>query len=156
MTASSPSAEPSRPADARRGLTRIPGTRVLLAALALLACAWFALGIHQTDDLAAADHIAAAPHPSPARIRHAEALLSSARVLNPDQTVAVTRAQLALDAGADARARAILGSVVRSEPDNLDAWIELVRASTHDPREREIAFAHALTLSATRLATARR
>jgi hypothetical protein len=90
---------------------------------------------------------------SAAAARHGDALLTSAALLNPDQTVAVTRAQLALDRGDSVRARALLEAVVAGEPEDLAAWIELVRASANDPRERTIAFAHALALTNSRLPT---
>ena len=120
--------------------------RVLVAAVALIACAWYALCIHQNDDLSAATSVAEQAHPTAAQVRHADALLSSAAVLNPDRTVAITRAQVALVAGHPSRARAILARVVSAEPDNFDAWTEMVRASADDRTEREIAFAKVLSL----------
>jgi predicted Zn-dependent protease len=125
--------------------------RIGLGAIAVLATAWFALGIHQTDDLSAATAIASSAHPSAAAAARADRLLDSAATLNPDRTVQITRAQLALARGRARRARAILGGVVRDEPQNLDAWILLVRASAGDPAERELAFARALGLSNSKL-----
>jgi predicted Zn-dependent protease len=125
--------------------------RVAVIAVALAAVAWFGLGIHQSADLSAATSIASRPHPSAAQARHANALLDSAGTLNPDRTVDITRAQLALARGDDAQARSILERVVRAEPQNLTAWIGLERASGNDSHEREIAFAHAVVLSHTSL-----
>jgi predicted Zn-dependent protease len=125
-----------------------PIARVAVVAVALVAVAWFALGIHQSADLSAASAIASRPHPTAAAARHADALLDSAATLNPDRTVDITRAQLALARGDDARARAILLGVTRAEPQDLDAWIGLVRSG--GPRKlRELAFARALALSHT-------
>jgi predicted Zn-dependent protease len=124
-------------------------TRVAVVAVSLVVVAWFALGIHQNADLSAATAIAARPHPTAAANRHADALLDSAAVLNPDRTVDITRAQLALARGDSARARTILLALTRAEPQNLDAWIGLVRASSSDVKLREVAFDRALVLSHT-------
>ena len=123
--------------------------RAAVVVVGLVACAWFALGIHQNADLSAASAIASRPHPSAAAARHADALLDDAGVLNPDRTVDITRAQLALARGDGAGARAILRRVVAAEPQNLDAWIGLVRSAGGDRRVRELAFARALALSHT-------
>jgi predicted Zn-dependent protease len=123
------------------------GPRLGIAVLALLACAFFGLGIRQSHDLDAATAIASAAHPSAAQAAHAERLLDSAGTLNPDRTVQITRAQLVLARGQAAHARAILADVIHDEPQNLDAWILMVRASADDRSEREIAFARALVLS---------
>ena len=125
--------------------------RIAVAAIALVAVAWFALGIHQNADLSAATAIASRPHPTAAAARHANALLDSASSLNPDQTIGITRAQLALAQGDEPRARSILERVVHAEPQNLTAWIGLERASGNDTHAREIAFAHAVVLSHTSL-----
>jgi predicted Zn-dependent protease len=125
--------------------------RVAVIAAAAVALAWFVLGIHQSNDLSAASAIASEPHPTAAQAHHANALLDSAGTLNPDQTVAITRAQLALARGDDAQARSILQRVVRAEPQNLTAWIGLERAAGNDRHEREVAFAHAVLLSHTSL-----
>jgi predicted Zn-dependent protease len=124
-------------------------TRVAVVTVSLVVLAWFALGIHQSDDLSAASAIASRPHPSAAAAHHADALLDSAATLNPDRTVDITRAQLALARGDSARARAILLALTRAEPQNLDAWIGLVRASSSGTKLREVAFARALVLSHT-------
>lgn len=125
--------------------------RLALGALALLACAFFALAIHQNDALSAASAVASSTHPSAAAAARAERDLNSAATLNPDRTVQITRAQLALARGQAARARSILRGVVHDEPQNLDAWILMVRASADDRAERAVAFAKALALSNSKL-----
>ncbi|HZU60405.1 MAG TPA: hypothetical protein VE983_05535 [Solirubrobacteraceae bacterium] len=107
--------------------------RSLGVMLALLICAWFGLGVHQAQDISRATSIieASAP-PDPVQARQASALLSAADVLNPDRTVDLLRAELAIDEGHDVTARLILGRVTREEPQNVNAWALVARASGND------------------------
>jgi hypothetical protein len=108
--------------------------RAAVAAFALVACAWFALGARQAHELSAATAIVTGgPTLTAAQARHADSLLSSAATLNPDRQVDVLRAQVALEQGDPGRARSILTPVVRQEPDNLSAWVQYARASARDP-----------------------
>ena len=132
-------------------MTRARAVAIGVGLLAALAGAWFVLAIVQNDALVNASHIAGEPHPSARAARRAEALLRTAGTLNPDRRVAITRAQLILARGDAGRARSILRGVVAGEPENLNAWIGLVRASANDPGERRTAFAHALALTHTAL-----
>jgi hypothetical protein len=105
--------------------------RVVGAAVALVVCAWFALGFAETHELSSATAaVSGAGHVNAAHVR---SLLSDAGALNPDRTVDIVRAELAIREGRLAQARQILGGVVRAEPDNLDAWYWLAKASSNRP-----------------------
>jgi predicted Zn-dependent protease len=123
--------------------------RIVMLVLAVLACAWFVVGIRQAPGVQRATAIvsesesAAIGH---ARAREALAALDGAATLNPDTEVQILRARIALEQGDPAGARRILASVVRAEPMNLEAWIWMANASADDRRERAIAFSHVLEL----------
>jgi predicted Zn-dependent protease len=102
--------------------------RVVLVAVALAVCAWFALGIRQANQVNDAAAIVGSPA-SAAQARHAAKLLDDARTLNPDARVDVLRGQLALQQGDRDRAHRILSDVVAREPENLEASVSLARAS---------------------------
>jgi predicted Zn-dependent protease len=110
-----------------------PG-RVLLVVGALVATAWFALSVHQAVDTDRATALITS-HASAAELRRAERLLDAAGTLNPDRSVDILRAQLDTDRGDLRGARRIIKRVVASEPDNLEAWLTLARASVHDLRD---------------------
>lgn len=108
--------------------------RVGLIALAVVVCGWFALGAHQTHDLDAATAlVSGSAAPSPAQAQHISSLLSSAATLNPDRQVDVLRGELETAQRRYASARQTLSAVIRSEPQNLTAWIAYLRASPGDP-----------------------
>jgi predicted Zn-dependent protease len=122
--------------------------RIGLAAAALIAAAWFALGVYESRAVSQARSAAAGRGPiSGAQARRADDLLHDAATLNPDRAVDVLRAQVALARGDAARSRQILDGVVRREPQDLDAWIALARASANDVRQRQIALLHILKLA---------
>jgi predicted Zn-dependent protease len=101
-----------------------------LVALALVVCAWFALGAYQAGNTHDANAlITGSGSLSAAQARHAQSLLHSAGKLNPDLNVDILRGELALDQHRDATAVGILESVTRREPQNLNAWVQLVFAS---------------------------
>ena len=103
--------------------------------LAAVVVAWFAIGAVQAIDTSRASNLVSpGSRLSPAAARHAGSLLSSAGFLNPDRSVDVLRSQLDLEQGRPVAARNRLIGLVRSEPDNLDAWIWLARASVGDLR----------------------
>jgi predicted Zn-dependent protease len=118
--------------------------RLALVAVALVVCAWFALGIRQANQVDDAAAIVAKPA-TPAQARHAEKLLHDARALNPDAQVDVLRGQLALQQGDRNGAHRILSDVVAREPDNLQAWVSLARASRNAAEFRS-ALAHVAKL----------
>jgi predicted Zn-dependent protease len=122
--------------------------RVGTAALGLLAAAWFALGVYQSHAVSQARSIAAGPgRLTDTQAGHADHLLGDAGTLNPDRAVDVLRAQVALARGDAAHSRRILSGVVAGEPQDLDAWIALARASASDFRQRQIALLRILKLA---------
>jgi hypothetical protein len=121
--------------------------RIGLAAAALLVTAWFALGIFQSRAVSQARSAAAGARLTAVQAHHADSLLQDAATLNPDRAVDVLRAQVALARDDAARSRQILEGVVRREPQDLEAWIALVRASADDFRQRQIALLHILKLA---------
>jgi predicted Zn-dependent protease len=120
--------------------------RIGLAVAATIATAWFALGVYQSRAVSQA-RSAAVGRLTAAQARHADDLLHDAATLNPDQAVDVLRAQVALAGGDAVRSRQILNGVVRREPQNLDAWIALTRASANDFRQRQRALLEILKLA---------
>jgi Tfp pilus assembly protein PilF len=116
---------------------------LLVCAVALVVCAWFALGARQSHDLNVATDIVSAPGSlAPGQARQAAALLDRAGQLNPDTSVDLARSQLALRQGDVARARALARNVTRSEPDNIQAWLTYATASAHDPAGFSLALRH--------------
>jgi hypothetical protein len=109
-------------------------SRALVGILAVLAVAWFAVGVRQAHDTDVASNIITGAAPiSPAQAQHAAALLHDAAQLNPDTAVDLLRSRLALRLREPARARAIALSVTRSEPENLEAWVAYGSAASGDP-----------------------
>ena len=124
-------------------------SRLALATLALVACAWFGLGISQTRDQTRAttllDQRGTPTAMLTSQILH---LLDGAATLNPDRRIDLLRAQAEVRAGDPERATRTMERVVRDEPLNVDAWIVLgFAAGSRDPalarlaraRERELA-----------------
>jgi predicted Zn-dependent protease len=110
--------------------------RVVVLALAVVAAAWYVVGIRQAQGINRASAIVSSSgHLSAAQARRASQQLRSAAFLNPDRQVAVLRARLLYDRGDLSGARAILKRIVLSEPDNLQAWILLARASVGDLKD---------------------
>lgn len=117
--------------------------RFLAVLVALVACAWFALGIRQAHDAdLAANIVTGSARVTPAAARRASALLDAAAQLNPDQSVDLLRSQLALRQGDAERARAIALDVARAEPQNIDAWLAFNSASVNRPRLFKLALKH--------------
>jgi hypothetical protein len=113
----------------------VPLLRALIAAAALVVCAWFVIGIRQARDTDAAGAIVTSSASlTPPRVAHATALLHAARFLNPDSEIDVLRSQLALRRGDAALAREIALQVTRREPRNVAGWLALGRASRDDPQ----------------------
>lgn len=104
--------------------------RAGLLGFAVVACAWFALGVHQARDTNRASALIGGPAPlTVQQAQRAGSLLSSAATLNPDLTPEILRGQLALEQRQSARAVRILSSVTRREPLNLRAWSQLAYAA---------------------------
>jgi hypothetical protein len=97
--------------------------RLLLLLVAVMACVWFVIGARQAHEVDGASNVITAPRQSPAQLRAAASQLRAAAVLNPDRTVDILRARLAVEQHQVARARSILNGVVSAEPQNLEGWI---------------------------------
>ena len=104
-------------------MSALPVTRILAVAVALLACAWFALGIREGHDAnQATQDLSNAGRLTPAQASHLSGLLDHAGVLNPDRAIDVLRARLQNHSGRNVAAIATLMRVVRDEPSDIDAW----------------------------------
>jgi predicted Zn-dependent protease len=107
---------------------------VICAVLALVVCAWFALGAHQAINTSrATSTIAGASKLSSTKARRTLDQLDNAGTLNPDRNVDILRAQTLLASGNAQAARRVLIAVTRDEPQNVDAWLALSRASGSNP-----------------------
>jgi Tfp pilus assembly protein PilF len=115
--------------------------RITLAAVALIVCAWFALGIRQTRNQERADAlIHQAGTPTKAQTVEVLALLRRSSELNPDRTIDLLRAMAEVRAGEVALAERQMKNVVRDEPMNVDAWINLAFAARQrDPTVAQLA-----------------
>lgn len=121
----------------------MPTARILCLLVALLACAWFAIAIRDTQDVdRAAAILSAGSHPSAAAARRVNSLLGDATLLNPDRQVELLRGQLALARGHKRLAQEIFLRVTREEPQNVLAWSWLGRTARPGTRIETIAFAH--------------
>jgi predicted Zn-dependent protease len=109
--------------------------RAGLLAVALVGCAWFALGAHQAVDTNRAATLIGGASLRPSQARQAGSLLNSAGTLNPDLTPDILRGQLALQRHRYAIGLRELETVARREPLNLQAWSALAfgaaRAGDH-------------------------
>jgi hypothetical protein len=114
------------------GVTAI---RLVLVAVAVLACAWFGLAIRSTHDAqSVTDLLSAHNSLTPAQAASAQRTLAQARVLNPDERLNILRAQADFHAGLVRRAVALVRGTVGREPDNVDAWVDLaVMSQQVDP-----------------------
>ena len=107
--------------------------RAALAALAVVVCAWFALGFVQARDTGRATSlITSTATVGAGDAARARSLLSSAGTLNPDQTVDILRGVLQVRTQQFAAAQRTLLAVTRREPMNLDAWVQLAFAAARN------------------------
>jgi hypothetical protein len=119
--------------------------RAAASLVALLVCAWFALGARQAVDTSRASALLGGGRRLTAReAARARSLLSSAGTLNPDRSVELLRGQLAVDQHRYAVGERIFETVTRSEPLNLQAWDQLTFAagSAHDTATLAVAIRH--------------
>jgi hypothetical protein len=103
---------------------------------AVIVCAWFVLGARQAHEIDQATNIVTVPRQSAAKLRAAARDLHAAALLNPDRTVDILRARVAIEQGRPTQARRILTAVTRAEPDNLEAWISYTGANLGRPNGR--------------------
>lgn len=91
--------------------------------------AWFVVQARDAHDLdRATAALELAPHPSPPQATIVRRLLGGASFLNPDTTVDLLRARLALVTGHRAQSARIAERVTRREPMNVEAWLVLAEA----------------------------
>lgn len=103
--------------------------RVVTVAIALLACAWFAVGLRQSADLNRATALlSGAGSISRPQANRIAGLLDAAGTLNPDRQVEIMRGVLAIGENQSRRALGIFERVVQAEPMNLSAWAYLGEA----------------------------
>jgi hypothetical protein len=101
--------------------------RVLAAAGSLVVTAWFILGAVQARDVDRADTlITGGGTPTAAQARAARSLLDTASTLNPDTQIDQLRSQLAWERGNRAEAFRLATAVTRQEPQNAQAWVQLI------------------------------
>lgn len=104
--------------------------RASIVVLAVIACAWFALGIRAAHDTNRASAIVSGKAPlTAAEAAHARSLLDAAGTLNPDTTVDLLRAKVALARNDEAAGLRTIRSVTNREPQNLEAWVALAQTS---------------------------
>jgi hypothetical protein len=101
-----------------------------MAAIALVVCAGFVLGIRQAHETAAATAIVNAHGKvSAAGAAQAGSLLDSAATLNPDVEITILRSQLALRRSDYRRAIALARQATRQEPSNVSTWLAVAVAN---------------------------
>jgi len=129
-------------------MSRATAVRGLTLVVAIVACAWFAVGIRQAHDTDAASAIVSGGHRlDAAAAARASSLLSGAAVLNPDRQVGLLRAELAAERGRRARAQRLALMVAHAEPRNVQAWLLLSSIGT--PYEAAVAVQRLAKLSPT-------
>lgn len=119
----------------------VAAIRASMVVLAVLVCAWFALAARAAHDSARATAIVSNPGGlTAAQAAHARSLLDEAATLNPDSSVDLLRAQVALGRHQNGAAVRMIESVADREPMNLQAWVALARATLNrNPRLLELA-----------------
>lgn len=97
--------------------------RGLAAALALVTCAWFAVGIRQSHaQESLVTLIRTHGSLAPAQAAHARHLIDEASSLNPDRDIDLLRAEVLQRTGDEAAATRLLEATVRAQPRDVDAW----------------------------------
>jgi predicted Zn-dependent protease len=104
--------------------------RIAAMMLALVVCAWFALGIRQAHNTAKVNPVVSKNESlTRAQAAAADRTLSAAGTLNPDAEVDLLRGRIALLASERARAAGIFAALARREPMNVQAWVYLAQAT---------------------------
>jgi predicted Zn-dependent protease len=96
--------------------------RVALAAIAVVALAFLAIGLRNVVLTDRAQGLAAVPDPSPAQVDEAARLFERARLLDPDTRPLLLEGALLAGAGKRDEGGALVEQAVRREPDNVLAW----------------------------------
>jgi Tfp pilus assembly protein PilF len=123
--------------------------RVAIAALAVAACAWFVIGVIQSNNESRATAlIDGSGTPTPAQTAQIQDWLDTAGTLNPDRNIDLLRAQAEVRAGQSAKALVLMKRVVRDEPRNADAWVVFgFAAQAQSPALARMAHAQVLKLA---------
>lgn len=123
--------------------------RFAIAALAVAACAWFVIGVVQSNNESRATTlINGGGTPTPAQTSQIEHWLDTAATLNPDRNIDLLRAQAEVRAGQSAKALVLMKRVVADEPRNADAWIVFgFAAQPQSPALARMAHAEVLKLA---------
>jgi predicted Zn-dependent protease len=117
--------------------------RLALLTLAVLAGAWFVVGLrqaHETDQLSA---LLSHGISTPAQDARAKSLANAAAFLYPGQDIPILRARVAFAAGHTPQAERILRAVTRREPQNLSAWALLAAYDLNNAHHAGVAAAEA-------------
>jgi hypothetical protein len=111
-----------------------------LAAIAVVAVAWFVVGARQAHLVEAATQQLdnQAGHHARAT-RQTESLLSSADFLNPGTNVILLRARLAMEQRNWTRAKRLVDDATTSEPNNLAVWISSLDLAVAHPSSADVA-----------------
>lgn len=111
-----------------------PISRFVIAAVAIVVCAWFVIGVRQAHDISAATKLindasserGAAVHPE------ARSMLDTAAFLYPGTDVTLLRAQLAETERDYAHAKRLLDQAAAAEPDNIAVWYAYLQLGLMD------------------------
>jgi uncharacterized protein HemY len=107
-----------------------------LAAVAVVASVWFAIGARQVHDLNAATTLLnGQAGKSAGASRHTASLLSSAAFLYPGVDVTLLRARLEMERKDYPQAKALVDRSIASEPNNVSVWLSALDLALVDPRE---------------------
>jgi hypothetical protein len=110
-----------------------------LAAVAVVACAWFVLSARQAHDLDAATALLQKQSGyTAAGSARTRSLLDSASFLEPGTDVTLLRARLAMEQHRWKRARRLVDQATRAEPDNLQAWISALDLAVVHPASIDV------------------
>lgn len=111
--------------------------RLALAALALLAIAWLALGLRASRALEQGERVKSRPSTAltPDALTDARRQLATAREHGPDADALLLEAELLTRAGREREAAELLDPLVEDEPRNVEALVVLAFAvKRSDPR----------------------
>jgi hypothetical protein len=118
------------------------------AVLAIVVCAWFALGVRAfRDQDAVIASLGDRGLLSAIQVRADRAALEDAATLNPDQGVILLRAQLDSRAGEARAALRLASQVSRHEPQNINAWLLIAVLAHRNSATYRSAAAHVRLLA---------
>ena len=113
--------------------------RVALAALALVAIGYLAVGLRNVVLAERGESLAALPEPTPAQVDESENLMERVRLLDPDTRPLLVEGALLAANGREEEGLALVEEAVEREPDNVLAWSVLAEVTrrTDPQRSRE-------------------